>query len=373
MTTLFQEKTINGMTLPNRLVRSATWEGMCEPDGRPTQKLCAYMQALAQGGIGLVVSGYVFVRPDGKQLPGQMGIHSDDFGPDFQNLTQAVHDAGGKIAAQLVHTGGQTVATTAGCQPWAPSAIKLDQYPEMPAELGRSEIAALVDAFAQGALRAKTWGFDAVQLHGAHGYLINQFLSPLTNRRTDEYGGSVVNRCRFLMEIYRKVRRAVGDDFPVMIKLNGSDCLEGGLQLDDALYAARKLVAEGIDAIEVSAGTPASGKKGPARERINKPEKEAYNLSLARQIKGAVTCPVMVVGGLRSYAVAEQAVQNEGLDFVAMSRPLIREPNLPSRWKSGDQGPATCISCNGCFKPGMKEGGIYCVQEKKAQERAKRT
>jgi 2,4-dienoyl-CoA reductase-like NADH-dependent reductase (Old Yellow Enzyme family) len=370
MATLFEETTINGMTMRNRMVRSATWEGMCDADGRPTEKLTNCYRDLAQGGIGLIVSGYTFVRPEGKGLHGKMGIHTDDFEGDYKNMIRAVHDAGGKIAVQLVHAGGQTNSKNAGRQPLAPSAIQVDQFPELPAELTKEEISDIVAAFGEGAGRAKAWGFDAVQLHGAHGFLINQFLSPLTNRRNDEYGGNIENRSRFLLEVYQKVRDTVGADYPVLIKLNAADNLDGGLETDDGVCAAKKLAEVGIDAIEVSAGTPASGAENPAREKINKPEKEAYNLELARRIKDAVSCPVMVVGGFRSFEVAQKAIRDDGMDYIAMARPLIREPDLPNRWHQGDHSTAKCISCNGCFGPGLEEGGIYCVIEKKEQEKA---
>jgi 2,4-dienoyl-CoA reductase-like NADH-dependent reductase (Old Yellow Enzyme family) len=369
MDTVFEATTINGMTMSNRMIRSATWEGMCHQDGRPTEKLINCYRDLAQGGIGLIVSGYTFVLPEGKGFPGKMGIHTDDFTGDYENLTSAVHDAGGKIAVQLVHAGGQTNSTYTGRQPLAPSAVQVAQFSEMPAELTKDEISDTVAAFGEGARRAKGWGFDGVQLHGAHGFLINQFLSPLTNRRTDEYGGSIENRSRFLLEVYRKVREKVGTDYPVLIKLNAADNLDGGLEVDDAVYAAKKLAEVGIDAIEVSAGTPASGEENPAREKILKPEKEAYNLPLARRIKEAVNCPVMVVGGFRSYEIAEKTIKEDGMDYIAMARPLIREPGLANRWLQGDRSPATCISCNSCFMPGLEEGGIYCVVEKKVREK----
>jgi 2,4-dienoyl-CoA reductase-like NADH-dependent reductase (Old Yellow Enzyme family) len=312
MATLFEKTAINGMLMNNRMIRSATWEGMCDQDGRPTEKLINCYRDLAQGGIGLIISGYAFVQPEGKQLSGKMGIHTDDFAGDYKKLTSAVQHAGGKVAIQLVHAGGQTDSANAGRQPLAPSAVQVDQFPEMPAELTKAEIVETISAFAEGARRAEAWGFDGVQLHGAHGYLINQFLSPLTNRRTDEYGGSIENRSRFLLEVYRKVRESVGSEYPVFIKLNAADNLDGGLEIDDAVYAAKKLAEAGIDAIEVSAGTPASGEKNPAREKILKPEKEAYNLPLARRIREAVTCPIMVVGGFRSYEVAEKTIKGSG-------------------------------------------------------------
>ncbi len=370
MSTLFEATTINGMTLSNRMVRSATWEGMCEENGRPTQRLIDYYRALAQGGVGLIVSGYAFVRREGKQLPGKMGIHTDDFAAAYRQLFKAVHDAGGKTAVQLVHAGGQTDSQNAGRRPLAPSAVKVDQFPEIPQELRQDEIGEIAAAFAASARRAREWGADAVQLHGAHGYLISQFLSPLTNRRTDGYGGAIENRTRFLLEVYGQVREAVGADYPVLVKLNAADNLEGGLTADEGLHAAEAVAEAGIDAIEVSAGTPASGDEGPARQKINTPDKEAYNLALARRIKEVMPCPVMVVGGFRSYDVAERAIADQGMDYIALSRPLIRESDLPNRWMRGDHSRAKCISCNGCFKPGLKEGGIYCVVEKKEREKA---
>ncbi|MCF6291533.1 MAG: NADH:flavin oxidoreductase [Desulfobacterales bacterium] len=369
MRTIFEETTINGMTLANRLVRSATWEGMCEPDGRPTTRLAAFYRDLARGGIGLLITGYTFVRPEGKQMPGKMGIHTDAFAAQMRALTAAVHEQGGKICMQLVHAGGQTDSATAGQQPLAPSAVQVEQFPEVPAAMSRGDINGVVAAFAAGARRAREYGFDAVQLHGAHGYLIDQFLSPLTNRRTDDYGGGRENRGRFLLEAYQAVRRAVGSDYPVLIKLNGSDFLDNGLDIDDAVYFARQLNTAGIDGIEVSGGTPASGHRSPARQKINRPEKEAYHLALAGRMRPAVACPLMAVGGFRSFEVAETAIRKKTIDYVSMARPLIREPGLANRWQRGDRSPARCISCNGCFMPGIKEGGIYCVTAKKEKEK----
>ncbi len=361
MRTLFDETVINGMRLRNRLVRSATWEGMCDGNGHATSRLAACYGGLAQGGVGLIISGYCYVRPDGRQFPGQMGLCDDSGAAAMRELCDAVHRDGGALCLQLVHTGGQSSSRAIGCTPVAPSAVKIDQYGEEPRELTVAEIGDLVRAFADAAARAKAWGCDAVQLHAAHGYLISQFLSPLANRRSDRYGGDIAGRSRFLLEVCRAVRAAVGEDYPVLVKLNGSDNLAGGLEPDDAVAVARMLDEEGIDAIEVSGGTPASGKGVPVRQGIESRDQEAYNLPLAARIKQAVDCPVMVVGGLRSYDVADGIIRREEADYVAMARPFIREPSLPLRWEKGDEGRARCISCNGCFKPGLKEGGIYCV------------
>ncbi len=365
MTSLFDPAYIGCLELKNRMIRSATWEGMCESDGRPTQKLIDYYCDLAKGGIGMIITGFTFVRPDGKSHPGKMGICTDDFAEDFKKMTQAVHDLGGKIAIQLVHAGGQVHEKTIGRPPVAPSAEKVGSYPDPPMALSILDLEDVSDAFARAARRAKEYGFDAVQIHGAHGYLINQFLSPFTNKRTDAYGGSLENRSRFLFDVYDKIRAQVGLDYPVFIKLNGEDHVENGLTQPEGLEVARRLSHSGIDAIEVSSGSAASGKIGPAREKINRIEKEAYNLSLALSIKEKVDCPVISVGGFRSFKIANQAIEKDGIEFISLARPLIREPDLPEKWKNNKTDKASCISCNKCFIPGLTRGGIYCVVQKK--------
>ncbi len=365
MATIFEETGIKGLKIKNRLVRSATWEGMCDPDGRPTERLCRLYKSLADGGIGLLISGYTFVKPEGKQLAGTLGINTNAFKGDYERLIKTVHDSGGTIAMQLVHAGGQAIPDYSGSELVAPSAVIVAHYQAKPRALLLAEIKDIINAFGEGAYRAREYGFDAVQLHGAHGYLLNQFMSPHTNLRTDEYGGDIDNRSRFVMEVYQKVRANVGNEFPVMIKMNCTDNMEGGLTLEDGLIVAKRLSEAGIDAIEVSSGNSASGiKNGPLRMRINKPEKEAWNMPYAREVNKIVKCPVMVVGGFRSYEVCEKAIKEDGIDYITMSRPLIREPDLASRWKRGDSAKARCISCNRCFKPGAEEGGIYCVDAK---------
>ncbi|MCP3898280.1 MAG: NADH:flavin oxidoreductase [Desulfobacteraceae bacterium] len=368
MIKIFEKTNINSMQLTNRLVRSATWEGMCDPDGRPGAKLIEYYKTLAKGGIGLIISGYTFIRPEGKQLPGKMGLCTDDFADVYKQMTNEVHKAGGKIVIQLVHAGGQADQKSSGFPPLAPSAIKVDQYPVLPSMLSKEEIKDIVDAFAKASLRAKNYGFDGVQIHGAHGYLINQFLSPLTNQRDDDYGGSLENRARFLFEVLDGIRAEVGESFPVLIKLNAADYVDGGLELKGALWTAEKLSQKGIDAIEVSSGTGASGALTPVRTKILSQDKEAYNLGVALAIKENVSCPVMVVGGFRSLEMVKNAIEEMEIDFVSMSRPLIREPNLPLRWEQGDENPATCISCNKCFQGGRFKGGIFCVPAKKKEK-----
>jgi 2,4-dienoyl-CoA reductase-like NADH-dependent reductase (Old Yellow Enzyme family) len=258
---LFEPTTINGLMLNNRLVRSATWEGMCGEDGRPAAALIDLYRALAQGGVGLIVTGFAYVTVDGRPLPGAMGLHDDALAAEMQVLTEAVHREGGRICVQLGHAGGQTRSALCGGRLLAPSAVASPQYhPEIPVEMTAADIERVIESFAAAALRARAYGFDAVQLHAAHGYLINQFLSPHTNQRTDAYGGNLEGRSRFLLEVYARVRAAVGDEYPVLVKLTGCDHLVEGFGLDEAVLVAKVLDNAGIDAIEVSSGT-ASGNK----------------------------------------------------------------------------------------------------------------
>ena len=360
-TELFQEMTINRLVLANRIVRSATWEGMCDDEGKPGEQLCDLYRDLITGGVGLLISGYTFVTQPGKQMPGQMGLCGEGCRDSYIALFDAVHEVGGKIAIQLVHAGGQASEKMAGRRPEAPSAVQSVQFASMPEEMTQDRISEIINAFADAADRAREWGADAIQLHGAHGYLINQFLSPATNKREDRYGGTIENRTRFGIEVLEAVRKRVGADFPVMIKLNICDELEGGLTETDGILAAQALADAGMDAIEVSSGTGASGDKSPVRTHISEPEDQAYNLEYARKVKEVVDCPVIVVGGFRSFDIATQAVAEHRLDGVAISRPLIREPGLVARWQTGDHAPSTCVSCNRCFRPGLKGKGIQCV------------
>lgn len=369
--TLFDKVKIGKLTLPNRFARSATWEGMCDEHGRPGEKLARLYTDLVKGGVGLVITGYTVVHPKGRQMTGSMGACSDTQIPALRNLTDKVHAASGTLFAQLVHAGAQTSTRVIGESPLAPSAVESPFYSGTPREMTPCEIEQVVESFAQAARRVREAGFDGVQLHGAHGYLINQFLSPLTNHRNDGFGGSAQNRFRFLKEIVVATRALVGDDFPLIIKLPAADNLEGGLAIEDSAQYAVWLEELGIDAIEVSAGTAGSGDGVPVRKGINRPEKEAYNAHYARRIRQAVAVPLLLVGGLRTFAVVDSLLQEGVADIFSLSRPLIREPDLVNVWGKDPAHRATCISCNLCFRPGMREGGIYCPVEKKAREKAR--
>jgi 2,4-dienoyl-CoA reductase-like NADH-dependent reductase (Old Yellow Enzyme family) len=210
-----------------------------------------------------------------------------------------------------------------------------------------------------------------VQIHAAHGYLLSQFLSPLFNLRQDEYGGTVENRYRALGQALKKVRDAAGPDFPVLIKLNSRDFLEGGLDLEDSLDIGRRLKQDGVDAIELSGGVLISKNLSPSRTGITAEEKEAYFAEEARAFKQKVGLPLLLVGGIRSLSVAERIVEQGLADVISMSRPFIREPNLVQRWRSGDRRPAACLSDNQCFRTIRSEEGVYCVVERKEMGKQK--
>jgi 2,4-dienoyl-CoA reductase-like NADH-dependent reductase (Old Yellow Enzyme family) len=357
---LFEINRINGMELRNRFVRSATWEGMATADGAVTSKLIETMTALARGGVGLIISGHAYVRPEGQASPFQLGIYKDDLIQGLREMAKAVHDSGGKIIMQLAHAGNFAAKQLTGQPPLVVSNFEgLSSSPRQ--EITAQGIREIVSAFADAARRAQSTGFDGVQIHSAHGYFLSQFLSPAFNRRKDEYGGDVQNRARIHLEIYGAIRRVVGQDYPVLIKLNGRDFIENGLSLEDSVRVAQILAHAGIDAIELSGGFITGGKLSPSRPGIDSEEKEAYFQEEARAIKKEVDIPLILVGGIRSFEVAEKLVQDGTADYISMSRPLIREPDLINRWKAGDRRRAECRSDSLCFKPGLDGEGIFCV------------
>jgi len=370
MPQLFDRVEINGMLLRNRSVRSATWTGMGTRDGRCTNKLIKLTETLARGQVGLIITGFAYVMPNGQAMPRQISIHDDAMIPGLKKLTKRVHGVKGKIVMQIVHAGVQCVIRDIEEKnTWGPSAVHDKVFRRTPKAMTQREIKETVKAFAAAAGRVKRAGFDGVQLHGAHGYLVSQFLSPFRNKRKDKYGGPIENRARFLFEIYRAVRKTVGKGFPVLIKLNSDDFIRGGLRQQDALFVAKRLDEMGIDAIEISGGLPASGNLGPARPKIRKTEDEAYFLPLAKKIKKQVSVPIILVGGMRSLKAADQILESGAADFFSMSRPLIREPNLIKRWQEGDGKKAKCVSCNQCFGAAMSSEGVCCVLGRRVKAR----
>jgi 2,4-dienoyl-CoA reductase-like NADH-dependent reductase (Old Yellow Enzyme family) len=364
MSRLFESSEINGMKLANRFVRSATWEGMASPDGAATPKLIDTMTALARGGVGLIISGHSYVSREGQASPWQLGVYKDALIPGLCDMAAAVHEAGGRIVMQLAHAGHFAPEKLTGQTPVVASTYEgLSRSPRK--ELTAKEIQDLVAAFAGAAQRAKSAGFDGVQIHAAHGYLLSQFLSPIFNRRQDGYGGSIENRARIHVEVIHAVREAVGIDYPVLIKMNCADFAENGLSLEDSLAAGELFAHAGLDAIELSGGLLTGGKMSPSRPGIHSSDKEAYFREELRAFKKRISIPLILVGGNRSFEVCEKLVAEGAADYIAMSRPLIREPDLISRWKSGDRSKAACKSDNLCFGPGLEGRGIYCVTEER--------
>ena len=368
MSKLFEPGEINGMKLANRFVRSATWEGMAADDGACTPKLIDLMVNLAKGDVGLIISSHAYVSPEGQAGPWQIGVYDDKLIPGLEAMAAAVHENGGKIVMQLAHAGYFANAKLTGQTPMAPSNVEgFAKGPRQ--EMSADDIQGVVKAYGAAAKRAQTAGFDGVQIHSAHGYLLSQFLSPAFNQRQDEYGGDIRNRARALIEVLREVRQTVGKYYPVLVKLNCQDFIENGLQPEDSLQAGKMLVENGIDAIELSGGVLIGGKLSPSRMGIKSAEKEAYFQNEARAFKKNISVPLILVGGNRSFQVAEHLV-NEGVtDYISLCRPLIREPDLIKRWKSGDLSKATCLSDNMCFEPARNGEGIYCLTEERIKKK----
>lgn len=372
MNTLFSSSAINAMTSPNRFVRSATWEGMAADDGAVTPRLIETMKALALGGVGMIISSHAYVSPEGQAGPWQLGIYKDELIEGLDNMTTAVHAAGGKIVAQLAHAGQSAAQQLTGLIPLAVSDVT-GLSTDARKEITKQDVTAIVLAYAQASRRAKLAGFDGVQIHAAHGYLLNQFLSPAFNQRRDEYGGGIENRARILLEVLQAIRHEVGHDYPVLIKMNSSDFIDNGLTLEDSRQTAVMLADAGIDAIELSGGMLASKTLPPSRLGINTEEKEAYFKEEARAFKEKISVPLILVGGIRSLNVAERLVSEGVADYISMCRPFIREPALINRWKDGDRRRATCLSDNQCFTPGREGKGVYCVVEEREQAKKGRT
>jgi len=362
---LFEPYRIGTMEVKNHFVRSATWDSTADSSGAVTDTSVALYRKLAQGGVGLIISGYAFISPLGQATTGQYGVHTDGMITGLRRLTREAHEGGAKIALQMVHAGinsGYLGRRRINLQ----AVSKLERIKTPHHEMTDEEIEALISDYIAAVLRAREAGFDAVQLHGAHGYIMSQFLSPLFNLRRDRWGGSAENRRRFHLELIRKARQAVGADFPIMIKFGVRDDEEGGLTLAEGLETARQMEKEGIDAIEISGGF---GSPSVQLTREGDPE-NAYYRERAAVVKKAITVPVIVVGGIRSLEMSEDIVNSGDADLISMSRPFIREPDLIARWQKGETKPATCISCNRCFRILARGEPLECGEDRRIREKA---
>ena len=353
---LFMPVTIGGMEILNRFVRSATNEHLVDGEGYVTDRLGDMYEELAKGGVGLIITGHAYVRPDGKSSLKQVAIYHDRFIPAYKKILKRVHKYNAKIVLQIAHGGRQTKPELCGCTPIAPSAVTDSSSGITPKEMSKSDILDIIKCFRQAARRAKEAGFDGVQLHAAHGYLLSQFISPYTNRRADEWGGGPENRARILIHVLQECRKEVGRSYPILVKLNSMDGISGGLEIEESAQIAIALARHGIDAIEVSGGIAEAGDVA-VKTGIKSKKDEAYFSDNARRIKQSVSVPVICVGGIRSVEVMEGLLENKKADMVAMSRPFIREPDLVNKIKEGVKTRADCISCNQCWNP----EGIRCA------------
>jgi 2,4-dienoyl-CoA reductase-like NADH-dependent reductase (Old Yellow Enzyme family) len=354
MSLLFTPGKIGTLEIPNRMMRSATAERMADDAGNPREQYYEFYRELAAGGVGLIITGHMYVHPSGKCHPEMTGVYDDDQIPGLMKLADVIHAEGSKVVVQINH-GGMQCAKDAVNGTIAPSTISDDKLEQPAREMTVDEIEMLVDAYAQAARRVKSAGFDGVQLHGAHGYLINQFLSPFVNKRTDQWGGDFDRRTRFLREVSKAVRDQVGPAYPMMIKFGMQDGVEGGLSADEGAQVINLLADMGLDGVEISGGLRApNSKKG-----IRRPEEEAYFRPLVQQARTVTKLPIAMVGGLRSHAVMEDVLSSGDADFVSLCRPLISEPNFPHLLKTGAKDKSRCISSNNCWadQPGI---GISC-------------
>ncbi len=381
MPSLFEATKIKSLELRNRLVRSATFEAMADEEGRPTEALFKLYRRLAKGGVGLIVTGYAYVSPDGRNpFPGMSAIDRDGLIPDYRALTRRVHEYGASIAMQIAHCGRQTTARAIGVQPIAPSAVKDKSHLSKPRPMTEEDIERVLDDFAEAARRVAESGFDAVQLHAAHGYLISQFLSPHTNRRTDDWGGSVENRMRFVAEVYRRCRAQVGEDYPILVKISAEDAMKGGLRVEEGAVMAQMMAEMGFDGIEVSSGIAEDGLSGirgdvpieafltdwpmyRERSRAFKslmrrfgrklvkppPLTEAFNRGAAAAIRKRTRVPLFLVGGITDPAVMEEIVEGGEADYIALCRALIADARFPNQIRAGRREPSPCSHCNLCL------------------------
>jgi 2,4-dienoyl-CoA reductase-like NADH-dependent reductase (Old Yellow Enzyme family)/thioredoxin reductase len=356
---LFEPITIRGMRLPNRVLMAPMEKNLCTAEGVMTQRYIDYLVARAIGGVSLLRVEATYVDPVGKGRPFQCGAHGDHVIPQLRKMADEVHAAGGRVSLELAHCGRQTNSAVSGFQPVAPSAVPCAlSGGYLPRPLSRTEIAEIVGRFVAAALRGKRAGLDAIEIHGASGYLLNAFMSPYTNFRTDEYGGSLANRMRFPLEVVRAVRAAIGEDMPLMYRMSGHDHVDGGLTELDTVPFASELERAGVDLIDVSAGTYESITQ-------TQPPMEAAPgglVTLAGTIKAAVNIPVATAGKLGALDIAEAALATGKIDLVSIGRGLHADPLLIQKAREGRLSEARrCIACAECVAYLNNDEPAYCA------------
>ena len=337
---------IGSVCLKNRIIRSAVNDAQADPHGGCTPTQMSLCRDLAAGGVGAIISGHIYVHRSGMAGNRQLGLDRDSLIPGLAKMVQVVHEANGIIFAQLSHAGSQSDIYLTGQPPAGPSARISPEGP-MSCAMSLDDVTTVIEAFAQAAGRAKTAGFDGIQIHAAHGYCLSEFLSPAFNKRLDAYGGSVENRARLLLEVCRAVRAAVGPNYPVIVKLNSEDFRENGMTRAMMRQSVKLLVRENlIDAVEIS------GLWGKSRAHMttvdaSNPGTEAYAYIAAVEFKKELDIPLILVGGIRSLNAAHSLIERREVDFVAMARPLIRDPGLIARWWQQDVARMGVTPCPG--------------------------
>ena len=359
MSILFEPHAIGKLILKNRFIKSSTAESMAGPDGEVTPAMLDYYEVIARGGAACVFLGHAFVHPLGKASPKMTGLHDDRLIPGLRSLADVIHRHDCYVFAQLNH-GGSRIQE--GCvEPVGPSPVINPSTGLLARELKSSEIREIVDAFGRAAARVQEAGLDGILIHGAHGYLASLFTSPLTNHRTDEWGGDAQRRFQFLEEVCRSIRKAVGNDYPVAIKLGIKDDTEEGLSLEDGAETAGRLARIGIDAIEISAGV--ATKTIANRSNIRSIEQEAYFLPYTKAVRPKVgKLPLSLVGGLRSPELMEEIITAGWTNFVSLARPFICEPDLVNKIRAGRWNPVSCTSCDRC-RVGIGKEGLRCRRD----------
>ncbi len=355
--TLFSPFRIGNLELKNRIVMPPMATNFAGEDGAVNDRHIAYYVKRVKGGVGYITFEHTGVLRQGRAFSNMALIDSDQHISPFKKLIEAVHTEGGKILIQINHAGRQTSASITGSPIVAPSPIPCPVRKEMPKELSYDEIQTIIEAFGSAALRVKAAGADGVEIHMAHGYLINQFLSPFSNKREDEYGGDPDRRMRMALEVLRMVRNKVGPDFPVLCRLSADEYVEGGLKINDSKEIAKALERNGADALHISACVAASG-------YLNHPPyyaEEGIFVPLAQEIKSVVGVPIITVGRIRTPELANQILEEKKADLVSMGRALIADPNLPVKALQGKtEEIIPCISCNRCILS-IRKGGLQCA------------
>lgn len=316
--TLFEDTYIGHLKVKNHFIRSATYEGKATEDGRPTEAIAKLYEDLASHDVGTIITSYAYISNTEQPAKNQLGIYADDLISDYRPIVQRVHAYGTKMIMQIVHGSSSSQAYPEQAQIIGPSAIPHPKSGFIPKEMTLTDIQNVVDAFANGARRAKEAGFDGVQIHCAHGYLLSQFISPIFNQRTDAYGGSTLNRFRIVMEVYQAIRKTVGDDYPIWIKINSSDEVPHGLTVEEFLVMSESLAQAGIDAIEVSGNALNS----------HKPNERAYYKDAAIQLSQKIETPIILTGGLKELDDILPIYLNSKVHFFGFSRPFIGHPDF---------------------------------------------